>query len=69
MAGFTNSLSQDELREKIKQIMDNINVHFRMQTNAKLLEKLPKEYVNKITKILISLDGTKGSQINGTVLM
>lgn len=45
--------------EKIKEIMDNINVPFRMQTNGKLLDKLPKEYLNKIGKILISLDGDK----------
>jgi uncharacterized protein len=45
--------------EKIKEIINNINVPFRMQTNAKLLDQLPKQYVNKITKILVSLDGTK----------
>ena len=39
--------------------MDNIDVPFRMQTNAKLLHLLPKEYVNRIDKILISLDGTE----------
>jgi putative peptide-modifying radical SAM enzyme len=45
--------------EKIKQIMDSINVKFRMQTNGKLLDKLPSEYLNRIDKILISLDGDK----------
>ncbi|MBS3076260.1 TIGR04084 family radical SAM/SPASM domain-containing protein [Candidatus Pacearchaeota archaeon] len=43
--------------EKIKQIIDKINVPFRMQTNALLLDKLPIEYLNKIQKILISIDG------------
>jgi len=45
--------------EKIKKIMDNISVPFRIQTNGKLLDKLPKEYVNRIEKILVSLDGDK----------
>jgi putative peptide-modifying radical SAM enzyme len=44
---------------KIIEIIDNISVPFRMQTNGKLLDKLPKEYINKIGKILISLDGDK----------
>jgi len=45
--------------EKIKEIIDKINVSFRMQTNGKLLNKLDYSYVNKIDKILISLDGDK----------
>jgi len=45
--------------EKIKEIIDKINVPFRMQTNGKLLDKLPIKYLNKIDKILISLDGSK----------
>jgi len=45
--------------EKIKQIIDNINVPFRMQTNAKLLDTLPLKYLNKIDKILVSIDGDK----------
>jgi putative peptide-modifying radical SAM enzyme len=45
--------------EKIKQIIDSINVPFRMQTNGILLDKLPPNYTNKITKILISIDGDK----------
>ncbi|MFA5992471.1 MAG: TIGR04084 family radical SAM/SPASM domain-containing protein [Candidatus Pacearchaeota archaeon] len=44
---------------KIIEIIDNINVPFRMQTNGKLLNELPSKYVNKIEKILISLDGNK----------
>ncbi len=34
--------------EKIKEIIDKINVPFRMQTNGKLLDQLPIEYVKKI---------------------
>jgi len=45
--------------EKIKKIIDEINVSFKMQTNGKLLDKLPINYLRKIDKILISLDGTK----------
>ncbi|MDD5192602.1 MAG: TIGR04084 family radical SAM/SPASM domain-containing protein [Candidatus Nanoarchaeia archaeon] len=43
--------------EKIKEIIDEINVPFRMQTNGKLLDKIPSSYINKIDKILISIDG------------
>ncbi len=45
--------------EKIKEITDNINIPFRFQTNGILLDKLSSEYLNKITKILISIDGNK----------
>ena len=47
--------------EKIKEIIDNINpkIKLRMQTNGILLDKLPKAYMNKIGKILVSIDGTK----------
>jgi len=45
--------------DKIKEIIDKINVPFRMQTNGKLLDKLPAKYLNKIGKILVSLDGNK----------
>jgi putative peptide-modifying radical SAM enzyme len=50
--------------EKIKAIIDGleeakVEVKFRMQTNAKLLNKLPINYLNKISKILVSLDGTR----------
>ncbi|MEM2956498.1 MAG: TIGR04084 family radical SAM/SPASM domain-containing protein [Candidatus Pacearchaeota archaeon] len=45
--------------EKIKEIMDNLDISFRMQTNGKLLNKLPSEYLNRIDKILVSLDGNK----------
>jgi putative peptide-modifying radical SAM enzyme len=45
--------------EKIKKIMDEIDVPFRMQTNGKLLHELPVHYLNRIGKILVSLDGNK----------
>lgn len=48
--------------EKIEKIIDNLKdrgIKFRMQTNGKLLDKLPKEYTNSIGKILVSLDGNK----------
>ena len=45
--------------EKIKKIIDNINVPFRMQTNGKLLNELPINYLKKIDKLLISLDGNR----------
>lgn len=45
--------------EKIKEIIDNINIPLRMQTNGKLLHELPSEYLNKIDKLLVSLDGTE----------
>jgi len=44
---------------KIKEIIDNIDVPFRMQTNGKLLDKLPIEYLDKIGRILVSIDGDK----------
>lgn len=45
--------------EKIKEIMDEIPVAYRMQTNGKLLDKLPIEYANKIGKMLVSIDGAR----------
>lgn len=45
--------------EKIKEIMDNIDARYMIQTNGKLLNELPKEYVNRFEIILISIDGNK----------
>ncbi|MFH0808142.1 MAG: TIGR04084 family radical SAM/SPASM domain-containing protein [archaeon] len=45
--------------DKIKEIIDNINVPYRMQTNGQLLHLLEPKYLNKITKILISIDGNE----------
>jgi len=44
---------------KITKIIDNIEVPYRMQTNGKLLDKLPIKYLKKIGKILVSIDGDK----------
>ena len=44
---------------KIKEIINKIDVPFRMQTNGKLLDKIPIEYLKKIGKILVSIDGNK----------
>jgi putative peptide-modifying radical SAM enzyme len=44
--------------DKIKEIIDNINCRFCMQTNGKLLDQLPKKYLLKLDKILVSIDGT-----------
>lgn len=47
-------------KEKIIEIMDMIpTVKYYIQTNGKLLNQLPKDYVNKFSKILISIDGNK----------
>jgi len=43
--------------KKIKEIMDNIDAKFYIQTNGKLLNKLEKEYINRFQKMLISIDG------------
>ena len=48
--------------ERIIKIIDSlkdINVKFRIQTNGKLFDKLPIEYLKKIEKILVSIDGDK----------
>ncbi len=46
--------------DKIKEIMDAVpNVRYMMQTNGKLLDKLPSEYLNRFDVVLVSLDGDK----------
>jgi uncharacterized protein len=46
--------------KKIIEIMDALpDLEYYMQTNGKLLNELPKEYMNKFSKILISIDGNK----------
>lgn len=48
--------------EKIINIIDKLdgtNVKFRMQTNGLLFDKIPIEYLKKIGKILISIDGNQ----------
>ncbi|MGD9275916.1 MAG: TIGR04084 family radical SAM/SPASM domain-containing protein [Candidatus Pacearchaeota archaeon] len=43
--------------EKIKDIIDNVNARFCLQTNGKLLDKIPEKYLKKLSKILVSIDG------------
>ena len=45
--------------DKLKEIIKGINVPFRMQTNGKLLNQLPINYLKKIDKILVSIDGNR----------
>lgn len=45
--------------DKIKEIMDKVCAKFCMQTNGKLLNKLPSNYLNRISKILVSIDGSR----------
>ena len=45
--------------KKIIDLLGDTKVKLRMQTNAKLLHKLPITYLKKIDKILVSIDGTK----------
>lgn len=48
--------------DKIKEIMDAFkddNIKFFMQTNGRLLDTVPKEYMNKFSRILVSIDGDK----------
>ena len=45
---------------KIKQIMDNVPAkEFNIQTNGLHLNKLEPEYVNRLTTIFVSIDGTE----------
>ncbi len=43
----------------IMDIMDSIPAKYYIQTNAKILFRLPKQYTNRFEKILISIDGNK----------
>jgi len=45
--------------KKMMEIIDNIDVPYRIQTNGKLLDKVPINYLKKIDKILVSIDGTR----------
>jgi uncharacterized protein len=48
--------------DKVKEIINglkNLEVKFYMQTNGKLLDKLDFEYLKKIEKMLVSIDGDK----------
>ena len=50
-------------KKKIIEIMDAFpdekGISFYMQTNGKLLHVFPKEYLNRMSKILVSIDGDK----------
>ncbi len=45
------------MMDKIKEIMDNVNCRFMIQTNGVLLDQLPAKYLNKMKKMLVSIDG------------
>ena len=46
--------------DKIKQIMDNVKAkQFNIQTNGLHLHKLEPEYLNRLSTIFVSIDGTK----------
>ena len=45
------------MMDKLKEIMDNFNCRFMMQTNGVLLNQLPTEYLIRMEKILVSIDG------------
>jgi uncharacterized protein len=46
--------------DKIKQIMDNVKAkQFNIQTNGLHLKELEPEYVNRLSTIFISIDGTE----------
>lgn len=49
-------LNKEKMIEIMKQLPD---VKYFMQTNGKLLNKLPKEFMHKFSRILISIDGDK----------
>lgn len=47
-------------KDKIIEIMDNVPAKdFMIQTNGWFLDKLPFEYINRMSTILVSIDGTK----------
>jgi putative peptide-modifying radical SAM enzyme len=52
--------------EKIFEIMDKIDaIHYTLQTNGLLLNKLPTKYLNRFSTILVSIDGDqKTTDIN-----
>jgi len=46
--------------DKIKEIMDSIpNARYMLQTNGKLLDKIPENYLKRFELILVSIDGDK----------
>jgi radical SAM protein with 4Fe4S-binding SPASM domain len=51
-------LQMERIKELIDALGDIPNIKFRMQTNGKLLDKFNIDYLKKIGKILVSIDGT-----------
>jgi uncharacterized protein len=51
--------------EKMKEIMDNVDCHFCIQTNGMFLDKVPLEYLNRLDKMLVSIDGTRERDVEG----
>ena len=49
--------------DKIKEIMDSVDCKFMIQTNGMFLDKIPKEYLLRLDKMLVSIDGTKERDI------
>ncbi|MBT4376801.1 TIGR04084 family radical SAM/SPASM domain-containing protein, partial [archaeon] len=45
--------------EKMKEIMDNVDCHFMIQTNGIFLNKVPFDYIERLDKMLVSIDGTR----------
>ncbi|PVX26381.1 MAG: radical SAM/SPASM domain-containing protein, partial [Candidatus Bathyarchaeum sp.] len=46
--------------DKMMQVMDRVPVtQFNIQTNGLHLNELPKEYINRLTTIFVSVDGTE----------
>ena len=45
--------------ELMKRIMDEIEARYIIQTNGLFLDKVPEEYINKFSSILVSIDGRK----------
>lgn len=45
------------MADRIKEIMDKMDCKFGIQTNGLLLKRLPIEYLKRIDKMLVSIDG------------
>lgn len=63
------------MMDRMKDIMDNLNCRFMIQANGVLLNQLPTEYLLRLDKMLVSIDGTaertnknKGAQKYETVI-
>ena len=45
--------------DRMMEIMDSVPARFCVQTNGILLDKLPEKYLMKLSKILVSIDGSR----------